>query len=84
MERWFTTAKLVVLSLFLAVTAGMVGYQMLYVWPAQRCEKQGAWWDQRDRECLTPIPIKRFTSGAFAAFRPMSALPAPPKQPGHP
>ena len=75
MERWFTTAKLVVLTMFLAVTAGMVGYQMLYVWPAERCEKQGAWWDQRDRECLTPIPIKRFTSGAFAAFRPASGPP---------
>ncbi|HEY1449280.1 MAG TPA: hypothetical protein VGF33_12170 [Caulobacteraceae bacterium] len=81
MERWFTTAKLVVLTMFLAVTAGMVGYQMLYVWPAERCEKQGAWWDQRDRECLSPIPIERFTGRDFSAYKAVPASPAPATKP---
>jgi hypothetical protein len=78
MRRWFTTAYLAVLALFVAVSAGLVGYQILYVWPAQRCEKLGAWWDPKDRECLTPIPIERFTGRDFSAYKPAPPLPPPP------
>jgi hypothetical protein len=78
MRRWFTTAHLAALALFLAVSAGLVGYQILYVWPAQRCEQAGAWWDARDHECLTPIPIERFTGRNFSAYKPAPPLPRPP------
>ena len=87
MERWFTTAKLVVLALFVAVTGGVVGYQVLYVWPAEKCDRAGLWWDPRDRQCLTPVPIEKFTRGALAAYRITPASPpaptARPPAPGH-
>jgi hypothetical protein len=51
---------------------------MIYVWPAQRCEQAGAWWDARDHECLTPIPVARFTGRDFSAYKPAPALPRPP------
>lgn len=78
MKRWFTTAQVTVFALFLAVSAGLVGYQILYAWPAQKCEESGAWWDGRDRQCLTPIPIKRFTGRDLSAYKPAPALPGPP------
>ncbi|MGH7022628.1 MAG: hypothetical protein ACREEB_03445 [Caulobacteraceae bacterium] len=87
MERWYTTAKLAVLALFLAVTAWEIGYQVLYVWPAQKCDREGLWWDPKDRQCLTPIPIEKFTRGAFAGYKIMPASPpaptAHPPAPGH-
>jgi len=70
MDRWIANAKLIVLSLFLTVSLGTLGYHMLYVWPAQRCETRGAWWDARDRQCLTPLPIWRITHRAMAAYAP--------------
>jgi hypothetical protein len=79
MRRWFTTAQLAVLALFLTVSAGLVVYQVLYVWPAQQCDREGLWWDQRDRECLTPIPIERFTGRDFSAYKR-----APPLQASRP
>lgn len=81
MKRWFTTAHLSVFTLFLLVSAAMVGYQILYVWPAKQCDREGLWWDQRDRQCLTPIPIARFTGRDFAAYR---VIPAPPPAPTAP
>ncbi|HEV2364237.1 MAG TPA: hypothetical protein VGS12_08590 [Caulobacteraceae bacterium] len=61
MGQWITGAKLVVLALFLTATAAMAVYDVFYVMPARRCESQGAWWDSKDRQCLTPIPIWRLT-----------------------
>ena len=78
MERWFTTAKLATLALFFAMSLGAVGYEMLFVWPVQHCEERGAWWDPRDHQCLTPIPIEHFTRRAMAGFK----LPGSGAQPG--
>jgi hypothetical protein len=78
MERAFTIARTAVLALFLIVTAGVVGYQMLYVWPQQKCDREGLWWDPRDRQCLTPIPIERFTGRNFGAYKVMPASPLAP------
>jgi hypothetical protein len=76
MERWFTAAKLATLVLFLAMSLGAVGYEMIYVWPVQRCADRGAWWDYRDRQCLTPIPIWRITGRALAGYKVGGAAPA--------
>jgi len=78
MERWYTTAKLTVLALFVLAMGGAIGYQVLYVWPEQKCDRENLWWDPQDRQCLTPIPISRFTSGAFAGYKIMPALPRAP------
>jgi hypothetical protein len=77
MKRWFTAAHVAMLALFLIVSGGLVVYQMLYVWPAQQCDREGLWWDQQDRQCLTPIPIERFTGRSFQAYKVAPAAPAP-------
>jgi hypothetical protein len=81
MERWFTTAKLTTLALFFILSLGTVAYEAIFIWPVQRCEQSGAWWDPRDRQCLTPIPIERFTRRAMSAlpgFKPVSDSPPEP------
>lgn len=77
MKRWFTTAHVAILSLFLIVSAAMIGYQILYVWPAQRCDREGLWWDERDRQCLSPIPIERLTGRGIQDYKVAPAAPAP-------
>ena len=78
MERAFLIARLIVFALFLGVTVCVVGYQMLYVWPQQKCDREGLWWDPKDRQCLTPIPVERFTGRNFNAYKVMPALPPAP------
>ena len=85
MKRWFTIAKVSVLFLFLAMSGAVLAYQMMVVWPPQKCERGGAWWDAKDHQCLTPIPIERFTQRAMSAvpgFKPVGeSPPAPTKRP---
>jgi len=53
--------KLIFLGLFALGCAGVWAYQILWVWPAQRCEDSGAWWDREHRVCATPIAITDIT-----------------------
>ncbi|MEO8812803.1 MAG: hypothetical protein ABI376_07830 [Caulobacteraceae bacterium] len=61
MNRWITSAKLIVLGAFFVASLATLGYEWRYVWPVRACEQKGAWWDERDRQCLTPMPIWRIT-----------------------
>ena len=72
MNAWISNTKYVVLGVFLLGSLSVAGYEWWYVWPASRCEKAGAWWDPKDRQCLTPMPIWRITGRpqADAAARP--------------
>jgi hypothetical protein len=79
MTAWITLAKLVVLCLFIITAAGMTAYDIVYVWPAKRCERVGAWWDPRDRQCLTPIPIWLLTHRGPLAGPSLSPA-APPQR----
>ncbi len=54
MARWFTAAQLTALALFVAAVATAVAYEMIFVWPAQRCEAGGDWWDGRDLQASRP------------------------------
>jgi hypothetical protein len=49
------------LGLFLLLASAAWAYQAYAIWPVERCEKRGAWWDAQDRQCLTPMPIWRIT-----------------------
>ncbi|MDR3509983.1 MAG: hypothetical protein P4L64_19020 [Caulobacteraceae bacterium] len=49
------------LIVFVVACAGVFAYHYFYVWPAQRCEAVGDWWDGKDRTCAIPIPISHFT-----------------------
>jgi hypothetical protein len=75
MERWITSAKLIVLAGFIVVSAGTAWYEWAYVWPVKRCDARGAWWDGRDRQCLTPLPIWRITGRGVAPTAPPVAAP---------
>jgi hypothetical protein len=61
MDSWISNLKYVILGLFLAGSVAMTGYEWYFVWPVKKCDQAGAWWDPRDRQCLTPIPIWRVT-----------------------
>jgi len=70
MTRWFTAAQLTALAIFVAAVLATFAYEMIFVWPAQRCEAGGDWWDARDLQCLTPVPIARFTSRGLSLSGP--------------
>jgi len=53
--------KLVFLGLFALGAAGIWAYQILYVMPAQACDRREGWWDWRTRVCATPIYIPSLT-----------------------
>ena len=61
MNRTIDRVKILFLGVFLLISAGMFAYQAYFVWPRERCEASGAWWDPKDRLCATPMPIWRIT-----------------------
>ena len=76
----FTRTKWVAIGAFIVASLGAFGYQAYYIWPAQKCEKGGDWWDPKDHQCLTPIPVWRFTGRLPRApgAEPTAAHPAAP------
>lgn len=66
--------KLIFLGLFVVACGAVFAYHYFYVWPKQRCEAHGDWWDDRDRVCAVPMPIWTFTH----------RLPGEPAGPGKP
>ena len=61
MNRTIDRVKLIFLVIFAISCVIIWTYQALYVWPRNRCEKLGDWWDWHDRVCAVPMPIWRFT-----------------------
>jgi hypothetical protein len=61
MNRTIDRLKLIFLVIFAVCCVVIWSYQILYVWPRNKCEKQGDWWDWHDRVCAVPMPIWRFT-----------------------
>lgn len=48
--------KLIFIGLFVAAAVGVGVWQVWWVMPAQKCEKeQHKWWDPGQRICATPI-----------------------------
>jgi hypothetical protein len=76
MNRWIVATRYVVLGLFLVTSAGIAAYDWWFVWPAQKCDRAGAWWDPRDHQCLDPVPIWRMTGREPATLRPAAVKPA--------
>jgi hypothetical protein len=70
MIKAFQNAKLIVLALFLVVTAGMWAYEIFYALPKERCEKIGRWWAPKYRECGAPMDISNFTGRTHAVTLP--------------
>lgn len=76
MTRWYRSALLFALGVFAAASLAALFYEWRYVWPVQACDRRGAWWDEKDRQCLVPIPLWRITGRMPARVAPASA-PAP-------
>jgi hypothetical protein len=70
MNATFNRIKLIFLGLFVAACAAIGAYHYFYVWPMQRCEAHGDWWDGRDRVCAIPMPIWTFTHRMPGAAKP--------------
>ena len=61
MNRFISRTTMLMFGVFLVSCLGALAYHAYFVWPLQKCEQAGAWWDARDRQCLTPLPIWRIT-----------------------
>jgi hypothetical protein len=53
--------KIFFLVVFAIGAAAIWGYQIFYVWPAQKCDERAGWWDFKGRICATPIYIPSIT-----------------------
>jgi hypothetical protein len=62
------------------IAAGLFAYEAYYVWPVQRCEANGHWWDAKDHACATPIQIWEITGRAPHP----AGTPAPARPPAGP
>ena len=76
MSQAINNTKLLLVGLFFFASIFTIGYQAWVIWPMQKCERAGAWWDARDRECLAPIPIWRLTGRAPGEPKTAAAAPA--------
>jgi hypothetical protein len=61
MNRTIDRLKLIFLGLFAFLSAGVFVYHIGWVWPGQKCEEAGDWWDWRTRTCAHPILISDIT-----------------------
>jgi hypothetical protein len=62
--------KLIFLGLFVLACGAIFAYHALFVWPKERCEAHGDWWDDQDRVCAVPMPIWTFTHRMPGAAKP--------------
>ena len=74
MNKTIDRIKLFFLGVFIIACGAIWAYQAMVVWPPQRCEAHGDWWDEKDKVCAVPIPIWTFTH----------RLPGEPAPPGTP
>ena len=82
MNKIFTRTKLVFLGLFAVAVVAIWGYQYFYVWPGQRCEARGWWWDWRTRICALPVPLEVLTGRKAGEVE--KIVPQPQKIPPRP
>jgi hypothetical protein len=61
MNKTIDRIKLIFLGLFLLASGAVWAYQAMFVWPKERCEAHGDWWDDQDGVCAVPMPIWSFT-----------------------
>jgi len=61
MNRTIDRLKLIFLGLFAILSVGALVYHVFWVWPGQKCEAAGDWWDWRSRTCARPVLISDIT-----------------------
>jgi hypothetical protein len=61
---------------FAVLCAAVVAFQAYFIWPANRCEAMGDWWDPQDHVCAVPMPISQFTGRKIGGKEVVTAKPA--------
>jgi hypothetical protein len=61
MNRTVTRIKLIFVGVFLVACVGVWTYQAVYVWPRDKCEKGGGWFDPGSRQCGRVVYIPDIT-----------------------
>jgi hypothetical protein len=61
MQRTIFRIKLIFLAIFVVATLGVWAYHGLYVWPRDKCEKGGGWFDPKSRQCGHVVYIPDIT-----------------------
>ena len=51
----------IIFGVFVATTLTIFMIHIVWIWPGQRCEESGKWWDWRTRECAQPIALSSIT-----------------------
>ena len=75
MNRLIDRMKIYFLVVFAVLTVAVWVTHIFWIWPGQRCEAKGMWWDWRTRICAMPVPLQVFTGRA--AGEPRDIVPAP-------
>lgn len=66
--------KWIFLGLFVVGCAAVWVYHLMWVWPQDRCEAAGRWWDSSTRVCAQPIYIPDITGRAPGESRQDASL----------
>ena len=77
--------KLIFIGLFVVAAISVGVWQVWWVMPAQKCEKeQKKWWDPVERVCATPVLTSDYTGRLITETRPAFADPSPARPAGVP
>jgi hypothetical protein len=68
--------KLIFLAAFLALSAGALVWQAVWIQPRVRCDEAGKWWDPIGRVCAQPVLISDITGRTAAEKQADAAKPA--------
>ena len=75
------------MGIFFLACLGVWGYQIFYVWPRDKCENAGNWYDTQSRQCGKVIYIPDYTGRIVKngqeerVVLPKGARAAPPSAP---
>jgi hypothetical protein len=61
MNKTFTRLKYIFLGLFVLLSGAALTYHVVWVWPKEKCEKQGRLWAGKWMKCATSYSIETLT-----------------------
>ena len=61
MDRTVLRIKLIFLAIFVVASLGVWAYHGFYVWPRDKCEKAGGWYDPQSGQCGRVVYIPDVT-----------------------
>jgi hypothetical protein len=75
--------KLIFVCIFAVACVLIWALQIFYVWPRDRCEARGNWWDPQARVCATPVSLSTLTGRPNRPAKPpVASQPASRVAPG--